>query len=574
MDMSRIIAMLCLVIATGLAHSEPTQDPRVSDAEFEVLLKRMAPPNFEMSDYKKMREAFESGDVTVAEKQLDSIINRPISEFENPFFGYGLKSAAYSYRSKLPWRSEMERQQRWQDQKTAIELGNLPTVEEFSEGYLTKNPLTYLFASKLTKEELTQVFRTGAEFGDAFSAAAIGVSDIDLSVTDDERSYWAILAIQRDHGMSNERRESTFHHLLARVDPAQIRTTLSSYSVSGPPIPSSPVGLPPRGLRATVFVDSDLRGTFGIAFGGKTEPRSDVPDPPTVKEQFDFYSRIVPEVAPADVYLLAPIGESTQKRIIPTDAATIVNELVPGDRVFLSCGPLAHVAVLYRRERVTKKLLFIDNLYEFWQPSHNSCVKNFALVEDKHKRYLSAVDEADVAGMLQASITVRDPVSTENQELNGLGCRTLTKWLKGNEYAMEIACSEADVAKELPIFKKLGLVNQSVSEREFAKRPALATSKLMLVGARLMAKETINNNENATISVTGLHEYYTVNAGMERDVGFTLVVNADTLRSPSNENPGPETFEKASGIKFSDWYSQRRAAERSSCTCSGGFAEF
>ena len=79
---------------------------------------------------------------------------------------------------------------------------------------------------------------------------------------------------------------------------------------------------------------------------------------------------------------------------------------MPDDRVFVDCGPLAHVSILYKRDRERRMLYFIDPQYEFWQ--HNSCVTHFELIEDIHKRYLSALSESDIADMLQAVITIRD----------------------------------------------------------------------------------------------------------------------------------------------------------------------
>ena len=82
-------------------------------------------------------------------------------------------------------------------------------------------------------------------------------------------------------------------------------------------------------------------------------------------------------------------------------------ELKPGDRVFVNCGGLAHVTILYRRSAETGELLFLDPLHQFWQPSHNSCVTNYQLKHERANRYLTAVKEADVEEMLQAAFTFR-----------------------------------------------------------------------------------------------------------------------------------------------------------------------
>ncbi len=106
--------------------------------------------------------------------------------------------------------------------------------------------------------------------------------------------------------------------------------------------------------------------------------------------------------------LVPEAGNSSQTRVIFAERSKIIAALTPGDRVFVSCGAFAHVTLLYRRDRESKKLLFIDPLYEFWNPTINSCVSKFELLPDKNRRYLSSVSEDDIAEMLQAVITVRN----------------------------------------------------------------------------------------------------------------------------------------------------------------------
>lgn len=562
------LAVICLpILALSGENEEERRNSNSQVANFSE--KVQAQEELELSEYKELREAYESGDLAKMKLSFDRVINEPIASFVNAFYAYGIKSTAYYYRSKMPPSSEIERTQREQDWKDAIDFGNLGAVQDMSEGYLRKDATALKFVAGLSKEEAARFFRTGADFGDPYSAASIAMRGKG-DVSQDETIYWTTIAIQADIGISPERRTNGLHQLFQQVGSLKIANILSRFSLAGSPLPSSRIGLPPRGLSATVFVDNDLRGTFGRAYGGKMEPRTDIPESPTVRENFDFYSREVPDVARADAYMLAPVEKSTDQKIFPADVGLILSELIPGDRVFLSCGPLAHVAILYRRDASSHKLLFIDTAYEFWQPTHNDCVKNFELLEDKHHRYLSVVDEEDVKSMLVASITIRDPINIINDSLDEFGCSISTKWIKDTSYATTIMCDEDKVADNVDFFKQLKIIGDSVTKEDVEKERTLATSTILLIAARLAASEIIENVEAAKVHVTGVHQFRSIRGGSIKELGFEEVIDSTSVKLNSG-SLGAQGADLAAGANFSSWYRRQESVERRACACKSVF---
>jgi hypothetical protein len=173
---------------------------------------------------------------------------------------------------------------------------------------------------------------------------------------------------------------------------------------------NSPPPLPGRGVITTLFVESDLRGTFGHLYGYKaTDPNDYTEEAPTIGEQWIFYKKLIADIGYGDAYMMvAGSRKFDDPNIISRSTSDIMETIQPGDRVFVRCGPLSHVAMVYKLDRAGNKIYFADAAFQFWQPSHNSCVTSFSLTEHTLHRYLSSVSASEVKDILQAVITIRD----------------------------------------------------------------------------------------------------------------------------------------------------------------------
>jgi hypothetical protein len=391
------------------AQTDP-QDLRIDDETYRTLVERMQPPSIPDLEIDPIQSAMERKDWGKARSLINELLERPISEFPTEFYGYRLKASAHYLKYRLILENGGSYIAAFREQIAAIRNGSPDAAEEVSLHFLQgDDPRVRPAAGSLSEKEFEELLRAGAELGDEFSEAALGIARVADAVPADERLYWALLTIVRDKTKQPREKRAMLDGLIGRMGSQAVSDLLKKYSIVGGSLPASDIGLPSRGLIETLFVEGDLRGTYGRAKATVIPSGMKAPLAPTVRENFDFYSRIVPEVGFGDAYILVPLsGTPPQSRMILAEKAKIISELEPGDRVFVSCGPLAHVTILYRRDRNSRKLLFVDPLYEFWVPSVNTCVSKFDLVEDRNRRFLTAIGEEDVAEMLQAVITVRD----------------------------------------------------------------------------------------------------------------------------------------------------------------------
>lgn len=401
-------AVFASVVTASAQLSSPDR-PRLTESEFEALLPKMAPPSSLASDLVPIQEAIDRGDMGVAREACDELIKRDLGAFINAYYGWHIKAAAHDYKGQIIARTGGSAIAAFREQAAAMRLGNYPATTSFARSFLMQDPQIYLPASGLSTEELAELFRIGLDFGDAFASAAISFAGLPVPMDSDERVYWALFTVARDNGKKLDERKRLFAALQQKIGLEKVSNIVSRYSRTGGILPATTWGVPGRGVFETLFADGDLLGTFGRGAGQKVEKHTTVPVAPTILEQFDFYSKLVPDVGLGDAYLLvAGSTTTTGAMIIPLEKQQILSSLRPGDRIFVNCGPLAHVSILYKRDIQRRLLYFIDPTYEFWQQSHNSCVNSFDLVEDAHKRYLSVLTEDDVADMLQAVIVARN----------------------------------------------------------------------------------------------------------------------------------------------------------------------
>jgi hypothetical protein len=405
--------LLVSVIVVGFTQAVTAEtaqtETRIDDKTFEALIRKMSPPGFASIEKKTLRELVYAKNWEPAKKLCDEIIARPIEKFPNPYYGYNLKAVAYNYKATIEQQTGGNPGIIIRNQVEAAKLGHLEAAEWLAEYLLRRQPDIVAYALNLSKQDLSNLLHVGADLGGPFSAAVIGLTSIPMEVEPKERVYWGLLAILRDKGKPRDERKEILSNTIAQLGTNTVAEVLARFSLVGYPIASSKIGIPGRGILESLFAESDLRGSMGLAFGNYRDANEKAPEAPTIREQFDFYSRLLPELTGGDVYIEVA-GPSTiaSPRAVSADAHNILAELIPGDRVFVGCGPLSHVAFFFRRDEAKKRLLFLDPNYEFWQPAHNSCVTSFEFVEDKHKRYLSSIPEEDAESMIEAVITLRD----------------------------------------------------------------------------------------------------------------------------------------------------------------------
>lgn len=403
------VLYFALFFSCSLSQAQsPDRDYRISDERLDQIMERLSGKGNELpKEVRLLSDAWHANDRGKVRKIADIYIARPISEFDNPYYGGRLKADAHYYKYKLIQIDGGSPVVAHKELVEAVQNGHLPAAEEFVEGVLTRNVQLDRLARDPYAAKVPEILRMGAALGGAFSSAALAMTDLGGAIQVEEREYWMLMTIMRDHAKSRDEKRVLLEKVIAEVGERKIMTILAKYSLVGAPF--SDVGeIPGRGIYETLFADSDLRGQFGAANGTLTDTVAMPPESVSIRDQFDFYSRVVPDIGFGDVYLLYPSGNAPpSSRAIKMNKPDIIAGLQPGDRMFLTCGGLAHVAIFARRDIKTSNLMFIDPLFQYWQPSHNSCVSSFKLKQENYQRFLSVVPAADVKEMLVGVLTIR-----------------------------------------------------------------------------------------------------------------------------------------------------------------------
>ena len=401
------LGVLVFVCFSGFAQP-PATDYRVSDEQLDLLIEKLQRANIGLpNEARVLNEAWTAGDTAKVKKVAEGYIAKPIGSFPNPWYGARLKADAHYYLYKLSQFGNHSPVKAHQHLLAAVRGGHYPAAEEFMQALLMRDPALAEIAANPTKFSISEIATMGATLGGGFSSAALAVTPFGNNLSNDERTYWLLITIMRDKAKENAEKRELLGKVIAESGEAKIAETLSKFAIAGGPF-SDDAALPGRSIYEALFADSDLRGQFGIAAGSLFEPGKIPKESMSIREQFDFYSRVVPSVGFGDVYLLYPKGAAPPSpRSVKMSTVNIMSQLRPSDRVFLSCGGIAHVAILSRADAANGTLLFIDPLFQYWQPSHNSCVSSFKLVRDRYERYLSAIPASDIAEMLVGVITIR-----------------------------------------------------------------------------------------------------------------------------------------------------------------------
>lgn len=407
MRMVRVLAA-CLLTA-NVVHAQPArQDYRLNDAQLEAVLKHYGdtggglPP-----EARAISDAWAAGERGRVRELADRFISAAPGTFPSEYYAGRLRADGHYHKYKLLVAQQGSPFLARKELLLAIEHGHFPAAEELVEGILTGDSFSRDLAQSMDKSQLQSVLQTGALLGGPMSAAALGLTQLGDPMDADEKLYWMMLAIMRDKSLASGQRTQLLNSIVSRAGEAKAIDSLRKFAIAGVPFPDSG-GLPGRGIEEVLFVESDLRGSMGTAAGMTVDFQQAPPESLPIRDQFDMQSTIVPTISTSDVYLLYFAGTPPPThRALKKSKREIMAELKPGDRVFVNCGGLAHVTILYRRNAGTGELLFLDPLHQFWQPSHNSCVTSYQLKHERANRYLTVVKEAEVEEMLQAAFTFR-----------------------------------------------------------------------------------------------------------------------------------------------------------------------
>jgi len=232
----------------------------------------------------------------------------------------------------------------------------------------------------------------------------------------DEKIYWesvqAFLSYKRTVEPGNisldPPRAENLDPIVEKYGEAIAARAIARYGLTGGAFASTLDGLPGRDVRTAMVTEGLLTTAYQLS-PFQIEDAAATGEMPveTIADTFAEWRQAAAEY-PAMAFLVstAPTGGDRQK--IQTTRAAMIAEVRPGDAVFLRCGPLSHVAVVYVIDKIRGRIELIDGFYQFFRPTHNECVSQYSFVDQGLGRFSTRVEFDEFGAMLQALFTIRD----------------------------------------------------------------------------------------------------------------------------------------------------------------------
>lgn len=301
------------------------------------------------------------------------------------------------------------------DLVTAARLGYLPAIrmiDRMLRAKLDGDDPSGTFT--VSDADITDVLRTGAGQGDLGSLLLLASgktfdnNEVPLVLEPGERIYWSMLFQFKLARRSGDDPRTAVEDIRKMTGQEDLESILSRYAwsySSNPPIAT----IPGRSASVLMWADMDLKNALGTAFHILTYDGKEKPNTKDVWTFFEEYGNHIEREGLGRLFLLTPFPNAKKNPDIRTlPAAQIVRGLLPADRLFVRCGPLSHVSVVFKVELETNQLWLSDPFYRYWESANNPCSTKMRIADGPAGSALTIVDLDEVAESLVAVGTVRD----------------------------------------------------------------------------------------------------------------------------------------------------------------------
>ncbi len=348
----------------------------------------------------------QAGEYASARRLATTLIARPRNSFASLKEERFLKGTAYELRGEAAARLSDDAAA-LADYRQATLLGH-PDAPYQVGGRLTVAAAQEVDPSRRTalRQEAEAYFLIGAELGDPTCMQMLQTL-YDSQGRGSEGGYWSLL---RHIGEDSPRTlEQIYNRGLDDNVRAQLSTALRRYSLTGGDAPT--MGrLPGRSTLTAAYVDYGMRRQ--LAFIWRAFFSNGAPDA-TLMESFERLRSLTTDNPFAETYLLLAGTTRPGADVILTvpDRTALSAAMLPGDSFVVRCGVLVHQAVVWSVNRTTGGVTVLDPFYEFWQPSHNRCVRTFGLIpyrQARGDRELVQLSLPEVVPLLEGVIATRD----------------------------------------------------------------------------------------------------------------------------------------------------------------------
>lgn len=402
-------ALLATCLCVALLGASVAASAQLTQQEIETFTRKHLLPSmasYTPPEIRKIVAALKAREFGSAILLSTAVLEAPDNEGESPQFNLWIRSLAYLYRGHGIFERSGDWSRASPDIKQSAEIGNIEAVRFLIDAFMAaRADKSALGGYQPTTEEVKRYFTIAANLISSDALVMLAEGEVAASLPADQRMYWRLLSLA---GLSGQDQIRRLMRLVEAEGERKLASVLAQHALVGAPFARANPEIAGRDLFATLYAERHLRHVLASSLGARAPRERRGEEAPTIMEHFLFLSTLAGLTGFADMYLLVPGEPSSRDRNIRSlDREAILQQIQPGDSIWVSCGPLSHTATVFSISLENDELLLVDTAYEFWQASHHSCVTSLSHQPFKYGFYLPRLKVSEVAPIIDAVGTFR-----------------------------------------------------------------------------------------------------------------------------------------------------------------------
>jgi hypothetical protein len=387
-----------LVTVFAFVHSASRAQPNEDDLR--ASMRNMYSKGEPSPDYwPQITEKLEAKDYAGASKLADEAIGRKPDE-ANLQLDAWKRSQAFLLRSRARQGLGLSQSKVFADIVASARLGNLDAVRFLVSDYVDVVKKGGASDGRTPDgTDMGEILQVGVDLGDRIALKAVADGFGGARFSPSQRRLVSLLAKlkEEDSGyvtaVAAASRESDFS------------AALRDFALVGGPF-AADGAKPGRDVLATLMAERTLRDQLAMDLGF-AQRRVRPPREATLREIMEVHNWTMEFSGMGTLYNLVPEAAGFGRREIVMTKEELGRAMMPGDIIHVRCGPIAHTAWVFKVDPASDELVLIDPLFQFWQPSHNGCIKQFATFHYKYGYYNARLRLSEVLAILDAIQTIR-----------------------------------------------------------------------------------------------------------------------------------------------------------------------
>jgi hypothetical protein len=404
----RLSGSLLAIALLGNSILPPGHLPRALASEVNMPTEAGASDGYPEADI--LEGATKEANKKLVISTVNAVLAEDLGKYHNPIYADFIKSLAYAIRARAKADLKFPLSEVLSDEMKAADLGELGDMRFVFHNLVDAAAGKNLDLGINVTPDLTEHYvRAAARLGDGYAAHLLATGKVGSTGDLTELIYWEICSVVNAN-IENDKRLEAFIMLFKSFGSDAINRALSKYSPAGGIIRSSDPRLPGRGKLTTIAMLRTMQVLLERRMPIFDHQRAERETPLSARDVLERNNKHF-ETASLGMrtYLLVPMSSGPDDRYIVRMAMkSLLANIVPGDGIFVRCGPLAHYAVVWKIDRARSRIFMHDDLFEFWMPSHNECISQFNFVSLKEGRYIVELSMDEVAPIIEAAETTRD----------------------------------------------------------------------------------------------------------------------------------------------------------------------